>query len=396
MRLPACSRVLIRAHSSAFTLHVGGSRLRFSGDSRAVPRAHLHRRFPAHSIKAHRMSKPGNLPQQLDHMLRQAVALQQNGAFVEAEELYREILELKPRHFDALKLLGELALQTGRAARGQRVAQKGARRQRETGAGSFESRLCAQRIAALSAKVSRAPIARSHLQPNFPDALNNRGNAQAGAEPAARCTRQFRSRHRVDAGVRAGLEQSRVRAARPGPCRRSARQLRSRARAAAELCGCVEQSRQRAQRPEPAARKRSAAIVARWNWRRRLPMPGTISASRRSISISTRRRCRVTNARSRSIPRRWKRTGTSRCVCCKWGGSKPAGSEYEWRWERARIKADTARFRAAAVARRFFDRRQDDSVARGAGSRRYAAVLPLCGAGVEARRESRARSAGPR
>ena len=60
------------------------------------------------------MSKPANLPQQLDYMLRQAVALQQSGARVEAEELYREILELKPRHFDALQLLGALMLQTGR------------------------------------------------------------------------------------------------------------------------------------------------------------------------------------------------------------------------------------------------------------------------------------------
>ncbi|MDI7047571.1 tetratricopeptide repeat protein, partial [Escherichia coli] len=64
------------------------------------------------------MGKPANLPQQLGHMLRQAVALQQNGALAEAEELYREILELKPRHFDALQLLGSLALQAGRVQEG--------------------------------------------------------------------------------------------------------------------------------------------------------------------------------------------------------------------------------------------------------------------------------------
>ena len=64
------------------------------------------------------MSKSANLPHQLDHMLRQAVALQRNGAFTEAEELYREILELKPRHFDALQLLGALTLQAGRLQEG--------------------------------------------------------------------------------------------------------------------------------------------------------------------------------------------------------------------------------------------------------------------------------------
>lgn len=64
------------------------------------------------------MKKPANLAQQLDHMLRQAVALQQNGALAVAQELYREILELRPRHFDALQLLGALALQSGRIEEG--------------------------------------------------------------------------------------------------------------------------------------------------------------------------------------------------------------------------------------------------------------------------------------
>jgi hypothetical protein len=36
-------------------------------------------------------------------MLRRTVALQRNCALAEAEGLYREILALKPRHFDALR-----------------------------------------------------------------------------------------------------------------------------------------------------------------------------------------------------------------------------------------------------------------------------------------------------
>lgn len=125
------------------------------------------------------MSKPANLPQQLDHMLRQAIALQHNGAFAEAEELYREILDLKPRHFDALQLLGSLALQTGRLQEGIELLRRAlAINARQAPLHSnlayalnslqlFDEALaCADRALALQSK--------------FPDALNNRGNAQAG------------------------------------------------------------------------------------------------------------------------------------------------------------------------------------------------------------------------
>jgi tetratricopeptide (TPR) repeat protein len=125
------------------------------------------------------MSKPGNLPQQLDYMLRQAVALQQNGAIVEAEELYREILELKPRHFEALKLLGELALQTGRPQEGGDLLKKALAVNAKQA--PLHSNLAyalneLQRYTEGLASADRALA----LQRNFPDALNNRGNALAG------------------------------------------------------------------------------------------------------------------------------------------------------------------------------------------------------------------------
>ncbi|SIT47064.1 Tetratricopeptide repeat protein [Paraburkholderia ribeironis] len=125
------------------------------------------------------MNKPANLPQQLDHLLRQAIALQQNGAIVEAEELYREILELKPRHFDALKLLGELALQTGRLQEGVDLLRKALAINAKHA--PVHSNLAAalnalQRYDEGLASADRALA----LQPKFPDALNNRGNAQAG------------------------------------------------------------------------------------------------------------------------------------------------------------------------------------------------------------------------
>ena len=125
------------------------------------------------------MSKPANLPQQLDSMLRQAVALQHNGAYVEAEELYREILDLKPRHFDALQLLGALLLQAGRLQEGIDLLRKALAVNAKQAA--LHSNLAfalnaLQRFDEGLASAERALV----LQPKFADALNNRGNAQAG------------------------------------------------------------------------------------------------------------------------------------------------------------------------------------------------------------------------
>jgi len=48
--------------------------------------------------------------------LQRGIALHRQGRFAEAEALYQAILQADPRHFDALHLLGVLALQAGRAA----------------------------------------------------------------------------------------------------------------------------------------------------------------------------------------------------------------------------------------------------------------------------------------
>jgi tetratricopeptide (TPR) repeat protein len=49
---------------------------------------------------------------------QQALALHQQGELVEAERVYREVLQAAPNHFDALHLLGVLALQTLRTESG--------------------------------------------------------------------------------------------------------------------------------------------------------------------------------------------------------------------------------------------------------------------------------------
>ncbi len=50
--------------------------------------------------------------------LRQGLALHQQGRLAEAEQCYEEVLRSTPKHFDALHLLGVLAMQTGRPERG--------------------------------------------------------------------------------------------------------------------------------------------------------------------------------------------------------------------------------------------------------------------------------------
>jgi tetratricopeptide (TPR) repeat protein len=125
------------------------------------------------------MSKPANLPQQLDYMLRQAVALQQSGAQAEADELYREILELKPRHFDALQLLGALMLQTGRLQEGIDLLKKALAVNAKQPAIYSNLSYALNALQRFDEGLASADRALA-LQPQFPDALNNRGNAQAG------------------------------------------------------------------------------------------------------------------------------------------------------------------------------------------------------------------------
>jgi tetratricopeptide (TPR) repeat protein len=147
-------------------------------------------RFLARAATVHSMSKTANQQRQVDTMLRQAVALQQNAAYAEAEELYREILALRPRHFDAIQLLGALALQSDRLEEGidllkRAVAINGMQ-------APIHSNLAFACNALRRYKEGLASANRAlALQADFVDALNNRGNALAGLDQPAEALASF-------------------------------------------------------------------------------------------------------------------------------------------------------------------------------------------------------------
>ncbi len=136
------------------------------------------------------MSKTGNPKQRVDALLQQALALHQNGAHALAEELYREILGLRPRHFDAMQLLGTIALQTGRLEEGvEWLTQAVAVDPRQA---SLYSNLAfafnaLRRFGDGLASADRALA----LKPDFVDALNNRGNALAGLDRSVEALASF-------------------------------------------------------------------------------------------------------------------------------------------------------------------------------------------------------------
>ena len=53
----------------------------------------------------------------LQAKFNQGVALHQQGRLAEAERIYEEVLRQQPNHFDALHLLGVIAVQTRRTER---------------------------------------------------------------------------------------------------------------------------------------------------------------------------------------------------------------------------------------------------------------------------------------
>jgi tetratricopeptide (TPR) repeat protein len=288
------------------------------------------------------MSKPGNLPQQLDHMLRQAIALQQNGAIVEAEELYREILELKPRHFDGLKLLGELALQTGRAQEGSELLKKALTvnaKQAPVHSNLAYALNELQRHGEGLASADRALT----LQPNFPDALNNRGNAQAALNRPLDALASFDRaialvpEFAVAWNNRAGVLRDLGRADEAlASCDRALALQPNYAAAWSNRGNALSDLNQpeEAERSYRRALELAPAFADAWN---NLGL-AQIDLNQHAHALSSYERALAINPAS--VETRW-----NQALCLLQMGRFEAGwREYEWRWERARIKADRRRF----------------------------------------------------
>src|SRR5262249_34431897 len=75
-----------------------------------------YRGFESHSLRQTQARGPATAA--IQEKFRQGHALHQQGRLAEAERCYSEVLAQEPTHYNALHLLGVIALQTGRAQRG--------------------------------------------------------------------------------------------------------------------------------------------------------------------------------------------------------------------------------------------------------------------------------------
>ena len=106
--------------------------------------------------------------------LRQGLALHQQGRFNEAEHFYKDVLSHAPAHFDALHLLGVVALQTGRTQSGVDLIAKAvalnpnsAGAHNNLGNGLKDLRRFGDALASFDKVIA--------LKPDYAEAHNNRG-----------------------------------------------------------------------------------------------------------------------------------------------------------------------------------------------------------------------------
>ncbi|RKE36831.1 tetratricopeptide repeat protein [Paraburkholderia sp. BL23I1N1] len=283
------------------------------------------------------MGKPSNLPQQLEHMLQQAVALQRNGAFAEAEELYREILELKPRHFEALQLLGSLALQTGRVQEGIEFIKKALAVNAKLAPLHSNLAYALNALHRFDEALASADRALA-LQPKFPDALNNRGNAQAGLNMPLEALGSFdRALALMPDFVQAWNNRACV--------------LRDLDRPGDALASCVHALALQPNYPDAWSNRGNAFSDlnqphdARQSYQRALELAPAFADAWNNlgltqIDLDEHAHALQSYERALAVNPTAAETHWNRSLCLLQLGQLEAGwKEYEWRWERSRIKA---------------------------------------------------------
>jgi tetratricopeptide (TPR) repeat protein len=112
----------------------------------------------------------------LEATFNQGLALHQQGILVDAERIYWDVLQQQPNYFDALYLLGVIALQTQRTERGVELIRQAialnanvAAAHNDLGAALTELKRPVEALASNDRAIA--------LKPDFAEAYNNRGNA---------------------------------------------------------------------------------------------------------------------------------------------------------------------------------------------------------------------------
>ncbi|WP_038712766.1 tetratricopeptide repeat protein [Burkholderia sp. lig30] len=288
------------------------------------------------------MSKTANQQRKLDAMLRQAVALQQNGAHADAEELYREILAIRPKHFEATQLLGALSLQAGRFDEGIVLLKNAIAI--NTMQAPLHSNLAyaynaQRRFGEGLASASRALA----LQPDFADALNNHGNALAGLDRLADALASFERA----LALRPEFAQAwSNRACVLREMGRPADALASCDRAIALQPGYAEAWSNRANALSDMNRPDDAQL----SYRRAIELAPALADAWNNlgltlIDLNQHEQALQSYERALALEPDSAEAHWNRSLCLLQTGRLEQGwQEYEWRWQRHRIKASQRRF----------------------------------------------------
>ena len=107
-------------------------------------------------------------------LLLQGLALHRANQFVQAEALYRQVLAMDPRQFDALNLLGAIATDTGRPELGVQLAQAAIAVNGSIPLAHYYLGIAYLRLAQVGPSIAALERAIA-LQPEYPEALTYLG-----------------------------------------------------------------------------------------------------------------------------------------------------------------------------------------------------------------------------